>query len=64
MDANEEAKLTVVKFKFSLDERVITPFGSIGVISTLGYDESGQHYYVKTEHKSDWLKESQLKPAD
>ncbi|MES2207301.1 MAG: hypothetical protein V4525_10990 [Pseudomonadota bacterium] len=53
-----------VEFKFSLDQKVKTTFGSIGIVSMLGFDSGGQHYYVKTEHNDAWLKECHLEAAE
>jgi len=51
---------THTTFKFSLDERVKTLFEELGVISMLGFDESGNVYYVKTKDKEGWYKEKHL----
>jgi hypothetical protein len=50
-----------IKFEFELDQQVQTPFGEMGIIATLGFDESGRIYYVKTKDGGNWFKESQLK---
>ena len=49
-----------VEFKFSLDQKVTTPFGESGLISMLAVDDGGNTYYVKTKNGADWFKESQL----
>lgn len=51
----------VVKFKFKLEQKVITPFDEKGIISMLGYDDGGNTYYVKTNMNSQWFKEKELK---
>jgi len=54
----------VVDYKFDLDQKIETCFGTIGVIDMLGFNESGKLYYVKTATNSDWLKEQDLKETD
>jgi len=49
-----------VSFAFSLDQKVKTPFGDVGIVSTCGFDDSGEVYYVKTATGGNWFKESQL----
>jgi hypothetical protein len=52
-----------VTFKFTLDQKVTTPFGDLGVISMLGVDDGGNQYHVKTATGSNWFKESQITAA-
>lgn len=52
-----------VKFAFSLDQKVVTPFGTVGIVSLCGFDEGGVCYYVKTETGGNYFKESQLTAA-
>lgn len=49
-----------VDYKFTLDQRVITPFNEMGIISMLGFDEAGNQYYVKGKSESNWFKEKDL----
>lgn len=49
-----------VTFKFNLDQRVVSPFGDQGIVSTCGVDNSGNVYYVKTSSGGNWFKESEL----
>lgn len=49
-----------VTFKFTIDQKVTTPFGEPGIISVLGVDECGITYFVKTSAGGNWFKESQL----
>ena len=48
------------KFKFNLDQRVVTPFGDVGIVSTCAVDDGGNTYFVKTQAGGNWFKESQL----
>ena len=52
--------MPTIEFKFELDQRVITPFKEIGIISMLGYDEGGNQYYTKSKSSSNWFKEKEL----
>ncbi len=52
--------MKTIEFKYELDEKVITPFGDLGIIGMLGFDDGGPQYYVKTSVASNWFKESQL----
>jgi hypothetical protein len=49
-----------VTFKFTLDQKVTTPFGDVGLISMLAVDDGGNTYFVKTKDGGNWFKESQL----
>jgi len=49
-----------VSFEFDIDEQVKTPFGDLGIVSMLGYDDGGPQYFVKTKEGGNWYKESQL----
>jgi len=49
-----------VSYKFSIDDRVKTPFGNPGIVTMLGLDDGGNKYYVKTELDSQWYKERDL----
>lgn len=53
-----------VKFAFTLDQKVITPFGDEGIVSMLGYDDGGRQYHVKTRETACWFKQTELKPAE
>ena len=59
-DRESEKAMTIVEYKFDIDEKVITPFDTLGIVTMLGYDEGGAKYYVQTETSSGWLKESVL----
>jgi hypothetical protein len=48
-----------VEFKFSIDQKVNTPFGE-GIINMLGVDDGGVKYYVDLESSGKWIKEAQL----
>ena len=50
-----------IEFKHSIDDRVTTPFGDVGIIEMLGFDEGGKKYYVRTKTGGNWLKEADLK---
>ena len=52
---------TEVEFKYSIDEGIITPFGSSGIIEMLGFDDGGIKYYVKTSKGGSWHKEKELR---
>jgi len=50
-----------VTFKFSPGQRVTTPFGDLGIVSTAGVDEAGTlSYFVKTATGGNWFNEDQL----
>jgi len=49
-----------IEFKFSIDERVKTPFGEEGIIRSLAFDDGGIKYYVKTKQTGSWHKEKEL----
>lgn len=49
-----------VTFKFGLNQRVTTPFGDPGIVTTQGVDDSGINYYVKTSTGGNWFREDQL----
>lgn len=49
-----------VSFKFTLDQKVLTPFGEAGIILMLGVDDGGVKYFVTTSASESWFKESQL----
>lgn len=51
----------IVEFKFIIDQIVITPFDEKGIVTMLGFDDSGQVYYVKSKSSSEWFKEKELK---
>ena len=53
-----------VDYKFTMDQKVTTPFDETGIISMLGFDEAGNQYYVKTKADSKWFKEKELDAAD
>jgi len=59
----EESKVVkrTVDFIFDMDEIVITPFNEQGIISMLGFDDGGNHYYVKGNTSANWYKEKQLR---
>lgn len=48
------------KFKFALNQRVHTPFGDLGIVTTQAVDNSGVNYYVKTSAGGNWFKEDEL----
>lgn len=50
-------------FKFVIDQKVKTPFGDVGLVSTAAVDDSGVVYFVKTAAGGNWFKESQLEAA-
>ena len=54
-------EVPTVKYKYDLDQRVTTPFGDPGIVTLLGFDDSGPTYYVKTRTESNWFKEKELK---
>lgn len=48
-------------FKFSIDEKVETVLGALGVVDTCAVNSDGQNqYYIKTRDGGEWFKESQL----
>lgn len=49
-----------ITFKYTLEQKVTTPFGEAGLIDMLGYDQNGVTYYVKTAGGGNWFKEAQL----
>lgn len=51
-------------FKFVLDQKVTTPFGKLGIVTMLGFNDGGNQYYVKTESESQWFKEKELEEND
>ena len=53
------AKKTVV-FKFDVDDKVVTPFGDTGIVSSLDFDTAGIQYYVQRDNGCLWFKEDQL----
>ena len=52
-----------VSYKFSVDDRVITPFGDTGIVTMLGFNDGGNQYHVKTKLDSQWYKEKELMPG-
>ena len=50
-----------VEFEHEIDEEVITPFGEVGIVDMLGFDDGGKKYFVKTSNSGKWFKESALK---
>ena len=52
----------LIEFKYKIDQKIVTPFNKVGLISMLGFDESGVRYYVTTEKNSAWFKEGLLRP--
>ena len=50
----------IITFKFEVDQKVTTSLGSIGIVVMLGYDDSGNQYYIKTKEESCWFKEKEL----
>lgn len=51
-----------VKFTFSIGERVVTPFGEIGIVVIAAVDRECNSYYVKTKGAEQWFWEDILKP--
>ena len=49
-----------VEFKFTIDQRVTTPFDDEGIIVMLGFDDGGKCYFVKSAKDSKWFKEKEL----
>ena len=49
-----------VEFKFEVDQKVITPFQTQGIISHCCVGRDANSYYVKTEKSSEWFYEDQL----
>lgn len=49
-----------LKFEHGIDKRVLTPFGEEGIVTMLGFDDGGKHYYVKTKLTSSWYKEGDV----
>jgi len=47
-------------FKFDLDDHIMTPFNSEGIITMCGVDGDGIQYYVKTATGGNWFKEREL----
>ena len=47
-------------FKFQIDQRVTTPFGREGIVSTAAVGRAGNSYYVETEQGGSWFYEDQL----
>ena len=47
-----------IEFKFSLGQRVKTEVYTAGVITMLGHDLGGNHYFVKTSVGADWYSEN------
>lgn len=50
-----------INFKFSLNERAITIFGSRGIIKMMVHDHSGNSYYVILKDHSGWFREEHLR---
>lgn len=56
--------MPTIDYKFELDQRVVTPFGDSGIVTSLGFDDGGNTYYVKTRAaESNWFKEKELTPG-
>ena len=54
-----------VTFKFHVHDRIITPFGQEGIVSTCAYTRGGKRYYVDLpEARGDWFDEELLKKPD
>lgn len=56
--------MKTITFQFSLDQRVRTPFGSVGIVSMQAHDDGGVCYFVKTEQGGSWFKEGQISAFD
>jgi len=52
-----------VSYQFDIDQKVKTPFGDDALVAMLGFDGSGQQYFVKTSRDGQWYKEKQLVAA-
>lgn len=53
--------MPTVEFKLDIDDKVkVTPTGHTGIITMLGRDESGNHYYIKNSQESNWWPERHL----
>lgn len=54
-----------LQFAFNLSQKVNTPFGEIGMVRMLGYDEAGLQYFIRTKTgEGSWFKESELTAAE
>lgn len=49
-----------VSYEYSIDDKVKTPFGAVGIVTMLGFDDGGKCYHVKTEKSANWFKEKEL----
>lgn len=49
-----------ITFKFAVDQRVITPFGADGIVSSCAHGRSGNSYFVDTAAGGAWVFEDQL----
>lgn len=55
----------IVTFAFSPGQRVVTPWGDMGIVSDASVnEEGGKIYFVARNRESQWLKENVLRPAD
>jgi hypothetical protein len=53
--------LTQVEFAFSIDQRVKTPFGDIGIVRNLSLDDTScKKVWVQREKSDSWFKEEEL----
>lgn len=52
-----------VEFEHDIDDRVKTPFGNKGIITSLSYDNTRSlQYYVDSEKAHAWYRGDQLEP--
>lgn len=58
-----EQDQNIVHFAFAVDQRVITPFGKEGIVSTAAVGRGGRSYFVDTEAGGAWHYEDQLAQA-
>lgn len=56
--------MKTVEYVYKIDQKVKTPFGDVGIVSMLGFDDGGNQYFVKTATDGQWYKEKQLSPID
>lgn len=48
------------EFKFSVSQKVSTPFDDQGIVTVCAVDKGGVHYYVKTKAGGNWFREGEL----
>jgi hypothetical protein len=56
---------TSVEFAFSIDQKVKTVFGDVGIVKMVALDDTAcKKVYVMRSNDSSWFKEEELTPVE